>query len=200
MRATIVRRSDLDILSAQPAVRLLVLDAHVREMHLLIEVRQAVFACPFANLVRRPIGPSAVVVIVFVTSVQPTLVLPLQLMIQDNAIDAGATLENPRLGLFVGAVNLDVVLQFPRPYEARVERLMTFPGRVSALLEKAATFLGQHHCMVAVAGHADGLDQTLLSEVSKVARTRIGRSIVLVPEITTGDHSKGSNGGQRPRF
>ena len=36
-------------------------------------------------------------------------------------------------------------------------------------VEEAAPILRQAHRMVAVAGHADGLDQPLLSKVSEVA-------------------------------
>ena len=42
------------------------LDARIREVHLVIEVRQVVFACPFADLVGRPIRRSVVVVMVLV--------------------------------------------------------------------------------------------------------------------------------------
>jgi hypothetical protein len=166
---TIVRRDDLDVLSAPAAVRLLILDARVREMHLFVEVRQVVFACPFANLVGRPIGSSVAVVVILVALVQPTLILALELVIQHDTIHARAALQEARLGLFIRAVNLDVVFQLARPYKAGVERLTALVVRVSAMFEKAATCLREHHRMVTVTGHADGLDQPLLSKMSKVA-------------------------------
>src|SRR5688572_22893952 len=86
--AAIVRRDDLDVVSAPPAVRLLILDARVREMHLVIEVRQVVFTCPFANLVRRAIGPSIAVIVVLVALVQPTLIVALEFVVQHDTIDA----------------------------------------------------------------------------------------------------------------
>jgi hypothetical protein len=110
MSAAIVGRDDFDVLSAPPAVRLLILDARAREMHLLIELRQVVFTCPFANLIRRPVGVSVAVIAVLVALVQPTLVLALELVIQHDAIHTRATLQEPCLGLFVGAIDLDVVL------------------------------------------------------------------------------------------
>jgi hypothetical protein len=54
--------------------------------------------------------------------------------------------------------------------------------------------------MVAVAGHANRFDQSLLSKVSKVAGTWVGRSISVVPEITTGDDSEGTDRRERARL
>ncbi|MCA1706242.1 MAG: hypothetical protein LC808_24450 [Actinobacteria bacterium] len=180
MGAAIVRRGDLDVLTTPPAIWLLVLDSSVREVHLVVEVRQVMFVCPLADLIWRSIRVSVVVIVVTVALVKPALVLALELMVEHDAIDARAPLEEPRLGLFVGAVDLDVVFQFAGPYKARVERLLTLVVRVLAMLEKAAAFLGEHHRMVAVARHADGLDQPLLSKVSEVAGPWVGGSIVVV--------------------
>src|SRR5918995_4122408 len=54
--------------------------------------------------------------------------------------------------------------------------------------------------MVAVSGHARGLDQPLFAQVSQVAGPRISRAPVVVLEITTGDHSECTNGRERPGF
>jgi hypothetical protein len=54
--------------------------------------------------------------------------------------------------------------------------------------------------VVARAGHADGLDEALLTQVPKVARSPISWPIVVVPEITTGDHSKRADGCEGSRF
>ena len=198
--AAIVRRDDLDVLAIPAAIRLLVLDADVREMHLVIEVRQVVFVRPLANLIRGSIGVAVVVVAVLVAFVQPPLVLALELVVQDDAIDAGAALQQPRLCLFVGAIDLDVVLQFARACEARVERLLVLVIAVSVALEQAAAFLRQDHRVIAITGHADGLDQPLLAKMPEVAGPWVGRPVVVVPEITTGDHSKRTDGRQRARL
>ena len=50
-----------------------VLDSSVREVHLVVEVRQLMFACPLADLIWRSIGVSVVVVVVTVALVKPTL-------------------------------------------------------------------------------------------------------------------------------
>jgi hypothetical protein len=52
--------------------------------------------------------------------------------------------------------------------------------------------------MVAVPGHARGFDQPLFAQVSEVAGPWISRAPIVVSEITTGDHSEGTNGRERP--
>ena len=79
---------DVDVVPA--AVGILVLDARIREMHLVIEVRQLVLACPFLDLVRVAIGMAVVVVADAITFVQPLLVVALELVVQHDAIDWGA--------------------------------------------------------------------------------------------------------------
>ena len=96
VRAAIVRRDDLDVLALPAAIRLLVLDAQVREMDLVVEVRQVVFGGPLANLIRRAIRVAVVVVVVLVALVEPALVLALQLVVEDDALDVGAALEETR--------------------------------------------------------------------------------------------------------
>jgi hypothetical protein len=54
--------------------------------------------------------------------------------------------------------------------------------------------------MVAVSGHARGLDQPLFAQVPQVAGPWISRAPIVVSEITTGDHSECTDGRERPRF
>jgi hypothetical protein len=78
--------------------------------------------------------------------------------------------------------------------------LAAFPIAVTMALEQAAALLRERHGVVARAGYTGRLDQPLLTEMTKVARSRIGRTIVVVSEITTGDHSKRADGRQRSRL
>jgi hypothetical protein len=71
---------------------------------------------------------------------------------------------------------------------------------IAVAFEEAAPVLRQAHRMVAVAGHARGLDQPLLAQVSQVAGPWISRASIMVPKITTGDHSECANGRERPGF
>ena len=163
MRPAIVRRDDLDVLALPSTIRLLVLDADVGEVDLVVEVRQVVFVRPFANLIGRAIGMAVVVVVVLVALVEPALVLALQLVVEDDALDVRTALQETRLGLFVRAIDLEVVFEFALAPQARVERLVMLPIDVPMALEKAAAVLGQTDRMVAVPGHARGLDQPLFA-------------------------------------
>src|SRR5919106_1896966 len=71
---------------------------------------------------------------------------------------------------------------------------------IAVPLKEAAAVLRQAHRMVAVSGHARGLDQPLFAQVSQVTRPGISRAPIVVAEITTGDHSECTNGRQRPGF
>jgi hypothetical protein len=69
--------------------------------HLVIEVRQRPFA--ISSCVRA-IGTAGVVLVLFVALVEPTLVLALQLVVEDDAFDVRTAFQETVLGLFVGAM------------------------------------------------------------------------------------------------
>ncbi len=163
MRPAIVRCDDLDVLALPAAIRLLVLDADVGEVELVVEVRQVVFVRPVANLIGRAVGMSVVIVVVLVAFVKPALVLALQFVVEDDALDVRATLHETRLCLFVRAIDLEVVFEFALAPQARVERLVMVPINVPMALEKATAVLGQADRMVAVPWHACRLDQPLFA-------------------------------------
>ena len=123
MAASVVLGRDLQILPAHVAVRLLVLDAHVREVDLFIEVRQVMLPRPFLDLFDRAIRPAVAVAIASVAVLQEALVLAFQLAVELHAEDARVTRLQPLRGLQVGALELRVVRSFPRLICARVERL-----------------------------------------------------------------------------
>ena len=69
------------------------------------------------------IRPAITVRAATVSLLEELLVLPLQLVVEDNPIDAGATLLKAFGFAFVRAVNLRVVLDFTRLLQLGVERL-----------------------------------------------------------------------------
>ena len=56
-------------------------------MDLLVEVRQVVFERPVFDLARVTIGMTVVVLPLSVALVEPLLVFPLELVVQDDALD-----------------------------------------------------------------------------------------------------------------
>jgi hypothetical protein len=160
---------DFDVNVVPPPILVLVLDAGIREMDLLVEVRQVVLASPCLNLVWVSIGMAVVVVSVAITLVEPLLVVALELVVQNDALDSRtALLQTLRLA-FERAIDLNVVFELPLAFNARVEGLAAFPVAVTVGLEQAAAFLRQRYGVVARAWHTGRLDEPLLAKMSKVA-------------------------------
>ena len=114
VRASIVRRHDLDVERVVAAVDV-VLDPDVGELHVpLVVTRQVVLARPALDLQRVAVGPAVAVVAVAVPLLQELLVLGLQLVLQDDAVDVCVHVVQA-FGFFeVRTVDLGVVLQLSR--------------------------------------------------------------------------------------
>ena len=182
-------------------VGLLVFDAHIREMDFLIEVWQVLLVRPVADVRFRSIRVSVIIGAIAIAFVKPPLVRTLELVIEGDSIDARATLRKALRFAFVRAVDLDVVFELAFAFNAMPERLMARLVAITVTLEHASDFLGQRHCIVvASARDANRLDEALLTEVPEVAGTRVKWTITVVPEITTGDHPKRTDGRERARL
>jgi hypothetical protein len=100
---------DLDILPADIPVHVLVLDANVREVDLLVEVRQGVFVRPLLDLLWRPVRSPVAVRVAPITLLEKALVLAFQLAIELHAQDARLPLLQALGGAEVGAIELHIV-------------------------------------------------------------------------------------------
>jgi len=196
--ASVVNRHHLHIAVIVPAVGLLVLKAHVGEVDLIIEVGKFVLPCPLLDLSLVAIGASIAVAPIPVALVQPPLVLTLEFVVEDDSLDACAALLKAFCFTFVGAIDLDVVLQFPLAFRACVEGLATIS--VAVALEQTATLLRQCYGVVPRAGYPNRLNETLFTEMPQISGSRIDRMIAVVPQIATGDDPKRADGGKGPRF
>lgn len=81
------------------------------------------------------------VVVVPVALVEPALVLALQLVVEDDALDVRTSVQETVLGLFVRAIDVEVVFEFPFAPQARVERLRVLVIGIAVSLEEAAPVL-----------------------------------------------------------
>ena len=72
---------------------------------------------------RVAIRPAVTVVAVAIPLLQELLILGLELVLQDDAVDVRALVAQPLGFLEIGAIDLGVVLQLPRLLDAVVERL-----------------------------------------------------------------------------
>lgn len=85
-------------------------------------------------------------------------------------------------------------------FDAVPERLPGVVVAVPIVFEEAPAVLGERDRMLARSSHPNRFDQSLFPQMAQVARARVERAIVLVPEIATGDHSECANSRKRARF
>lgn len=132
-----MRGDDLDVLTLPTPGGLLILDAEIGEVNLVVEVRQAVLDGPLANFSRRAIRVAVVVAAVAVMLVEPALILALEFVVEDDAIDVRAALPEPRCRLLVRSIDLEVMLPLAFAHEARVEllRLVAIDGSIEVSID-----------------------------------------------------------------
>src|SRR3954466_648096 len=162
MSAAIVDGEDFDILMTTATVELGVFNAQVREVHVLVEVRQGMFERPFPDPSRVTIRVAIVIVTLPITLVEPFLVLALELVVEDHAFD----LRVPRVQAVshaqIGLVNLRVMFELALAFEAGVELLTRVLVALSVGLEQVAPTVGEDDRDVAPAVQPNGSDEPLL--------------------------------------
>jgi hypothetical protein len=149
MRTAVVGCDHFDVLVVLEAITVAIFDPQIRKMDLLIEVREVVLVRPFADLGIGPIRVSVIVIAAAIALMEPALVLPLELVIEHDALNPRVTLGKPLRGAFVGAVNLDVVFQFPLAFDARPEGLAVTLVAIAMVFEHASSVGRQRHRIVA---------------------------------------------------
>lgn len=94
------------------------------------------------------------------------------------------------------------MLDLARLLEVSVELLAAIAAGVVAAagFEELASAVGQNDGVVSVPSERDGSKRSLFAEVPEIASPRIGRTIVVVAEITSRDHPKRSDGTERTGF
>ena len=96
---------DLQIEVPNLAVQIFVLDAEIREVHVLVEVRQVVRARPFLDVLRRAIRSSRAVRIAQISVLEKALVFAFQLAVQLDAEDASILCAQAFGGLQIRAID-----------------------------------------------------------------------------------------------
>jgi hypothetical protein len=121
---------------------------------------------------------------------EPLLVLPLEIVLQDDATDVRALLAKTFFGAQVGTIERGVVRQFPRPANPCAELLTTLVVAVSAMaFEQAASAIRQgHDSLTSVERHT--AHQPLISHVSMVVVTRVERALAWIAEVALRNNSE----------
>ena len=197
MGAAVVLGDDLDILVTVTPVQF-VLDAEIREVDALIEVRQVVLTRPAFDLVAIAIGSSIAVRPAAVPFLKPLLILALELAIEDDAPNLRALVAEPFVLSQVGAIELDVVRQLTRPAHAGVEGLLPRIVAVAAMgFQEVVAVCGERQdALAAVQRHEP--HQPLVSQVTEVRVADIGGVLAPFAQIAFSHHPKRADGRKRP--
>jgi hypothetical protein len=87
----VVAGHDLEILVPRAAVSVLVLDPSIRKPDVPIVVRQLVFPRPSGNLFWLTVRPAIAVLLAAIAFVEESLIVALQLVVEDDAPDPAAS-------------------------------------------------------------------------------------------------------------
>ena len=166
-------------------------------MDLLIEVREVVFERPLFDFPRVTIRVSVVVVAIPIALVEPLLVLALELVVQDDALDVGVAFVQALRDAQVGLIDLRVVFELALAFETRIKLLARVVVVASVGLQQVPAAVGQNDGDIAPAVQPHGVDQTLLAQVPKVAAAGIGLAPGVVAQVARGYDPKRANSGQR---
>jgi hypothetical protein len=132
--AAVVAGHDLEILMPRAAVSVLVLDPRVRKPDVTVVVRQLVFPGPSGNLFGLTVRPAVAVLLAAIALVEESLIVALQLVVEDDAPDSAATIPQALLGALVGAIDLAIVRQLAGLPEAGPKRLTRLARAVVAFV------------------------------------------------------------------
>jgi hypothetical protein len=112
--AAVVGREEFDVLVKFTPVDL-VLDSVVGKMHMVVEVRQIMLACPVTDLVLVAAGPAVTVRSVAVVVLEELLVLALQVLLEDDASNLEVRVLVSKTDFFLTKrrVEIRVVVEFP---------------------------------------------------------------------------------------
>jgi hypothetical protein len=182
MAAAVVLRQHFNVLVVLAAIDL-VLDAKVRKVHAVVEVRQLVVLCPAADFLLSAVRSSVAIGPVAVVVLEKVLVLPFEVLFKDDAadIDVVVLLSETRFFFAICGIQVGVVIQFSRAVDARVERLGPALVALSAISVEQAPALVREDDRLVVFAKRDGPNQPFVAEV--VERVVVGTVIAVSPEV-----------------
>ena len=105
------------------AVRTLAFEAHIRKLDVVIDHGQLVFTRPLGHLLSPSLRASPTVPTTSVRRLEKRLILPLQLLLEDDPPHTYTAFAKLADGIAIGPVHSHVVRQFARLRNAGVELL-----------------------------------------------------------------------------
>ena len=104
-----MRRRDLHVFHVSAAIGPLVFDPHIRKLNAVLVHRQVVLMRPVLNLVARAVRASVAVRSIAISLLEEPLVLTLELVIEDDAMEVRALCAKPFGAPQIGAEDLRVM-------------------------------------------------------------------------------------------
>ncbi|HVQ17056.1 MAG TPA: hypothetical protein VMS40_25810 [Vicinamibacterales bacterium] len=145
MGAAVVGRNDLEVFDLPATIPVLVLDADIGKLNVLVLVRQPVVQGPFSNLVGRTIGSAVAVPLLTIALLEETLIVTLQLIVEDYASNMATAVRDLGCRVLVGAVKVGIVCDLWSPGDACVEALAILERAVLRRIQQVATTLRERH-------------------------------------------------------
>jgi hypothetical protein len=105
--------------------------------------------------------------------VEPALVFALELVVEKDAINVPATLRQALRGVFVRAIDLEVVCELSLAFDAMPERLAVALIAVAMVFEEASTPSAQRDRVLARAGTRT-VSKSLFTQVSRIVKRFLG--------------------------
>ena len=196
MGATVMGGDNLDILMPRAAVPVFVLDTGVRKPDVTIVVRQFVLPRPAPDLFGLTVRPAVAALLTSIALVKEPLIVPLELVVDDDPADLAALSFQSLLRALVGAIDLCIVRQLAGLPDAGVEGLARLVAAVIALvaigLEEVAPAVGQRHGPV-VGAERRGANQPFVLQMLE-GSSRALLVVSKVVEIAFGNDAKRADG------
>jgi hypothetical protein len=161
-------RDHLDVFMPHEPVAVLVLDTCFRELHVTLLVRELVLARPPRDLLWLAVRPAVGVRSTAIALLEEPLVVALELVVQDDALDPPSLAAQALFRTRVGAIDPCVVREFawlPKPCVKRLAGGVRSVSDFEAIgLEKVAPALCQHNSPM-VGAEQRPLNQALTLEI-----------------------------------
>jgi len=160
MGTTVVLRQQFDILMALASLPL-ALNAEVRKVDAVVDVGQLMIVRPTTDLLLVAVRTSVAIRSVTLGGLEKLLILPLQVLFEDDAsdLDVAVLVSKPGFLFAVGGVQGGIVVELARAVDACVERLGLALVAVAPIgLEQVAPLVRENDPTVVFA-ERDGPDQ-----------------------------------------
>jgi hypothetical protein len=198
-----VGRHNLDVFDLPLAVRPFVLNTDVGEMDVAVDHGKVTARRPLRDVGGVPIGVLFLPTALTFQSVQEALVVPLQLVVENDSRDRRALVLEPLGRPFIGPIELCIVGQFPWLHEAGVVGLRCAVAIGLAMsFQQLTTALRQRHERRPVTADEVGscLHKVSVAEGSQLAAAGLGGTAALIAKVGRYYNAKRAGSSQHSDF